>query len=241
MDSVTYQIIIGVITVVAVILTTVNSIRVHRENASNTDSILTLNRESKELAIESAEQQRKAYEDLRDKTEKIDSLQAELLRLQAELMAAQQQNAEAVIAENEYRNFRSGIAFVDERVEDIVREWFTRVKAIGFNPPRYSKIIYIHIHFRTMDPTIATTHITYGENRDMIFCRFDRIAVWRGLTSVLFGKEIEPIPKEAELPALEDALMYNGFLLQKYYDADEGKKRQYWLEMLDLFRTELRM
>ncbi len=151
------------------------------------------------------------------------------------------------IEENAYRNFKSGMVYHSE-IEEIVREWFDRVKAAGINPPRYSKMTFIQLYDRTSayrDPNTAPTNVFFNHGTRVVISAYrNRISIWRGLTHVLLGKGIEPIPDpknyySGEIPPGPNEVMYNGFLFENYDTASETQKDNYWAGMLDLYRVDL--
>src|SRR5690606_4875459 len=123
----------------------------------------------------------------------------------------------------------------------IIREWFDRVKTAGLNPPRYSKIIYI-VHRRTVfNPYISITQVDVGATKAVIYCHMyvqPNIAIWRGLTNVLFGKEIISLERLRDyddgIGTGEPNMMDNGFELKTYNQASEEQRRHFWAAMLDL-------
>lgn len=176
--------------------------------------------------------------------------QQENLRRAEQIIESQRQGIEIQrksIEENAYQNFKSGMVYNSE-FEEIVREWFDRVKAAGINPPRYSKMIFIQPDDRTaayQDYRTAPTRVSFDhETRVVIYAYRNRISIWRGLTHVLLGKGIDPIPDpkdyyDGEIPLGPDELMYNGFLYENYDTASEKEKDSYWGGMLDLYRVDL--
>src|SRR5690606_31147369 len=88
------------------------------ENRELRDQISELKRERDSLKF-----------DLEQRDLRIQEQTSMLQNKSDRIIALQQQS----IDENEYRNFKAGIVYDEEWVEEEIREWFSRVKSAGIN------------------------------------------------------------------------------------------------------------